>query len=1283
MFDILSGLPRLFPSFLCRKFLALGFLFVLISLQLAEAGDGNGADWPMWRYDANRSASSPVALPPSLSLQWIRELPTPKGAWPEEQIKLQFDRSYEPVVKGSQVFVGSMVQDSITAYDLASGRENWRFYCDGPVRFAPLAWRDRVFTVSDDGYLYALDATTGSQVWRRRLAPRDRRVLGNGRLISAWPARGGPVLMDNTLYCAAGIWPFMGIFIVAVDPASGEIVWQNSGSGATYTRQQHSSDAFAGVAPQGYLTATAEDLLIPSRTAPACFQRENGDLRYYRLADREEGKYVGGYNVAVWRDWFLNNGTASRLNDGLALGKIDFGVCGAEAYYTVDEKNRLVAYAFGEKEKIVDKKKNKTRTVLTTELQWQSDARFAFTKVHCQAGQQIYASDNKGSIVAVEIPQTGQRAHISWRDRVPGKVWTMLAAQGRLLVVTEEGRLYCYGSSQQSVTTPVSWYKKESLRITKALPEARQQTRRLLSSLPLKEGYALFLGASDKALLRELLRQSKLHVIALDPNTERIPTSRRLLTRQHRYGTRVAILPGTIDSHLMPPYLASLIVVEDIKTAGLNSPDTISKLYQCLRPYGGIAWLSVSEDQQLAFLGDIRAADLPGVQVSAWAGGLSMQRSGALPGTSNWTHQYGDVANTVCSLDPLKPPLGLLWFGEESSFGEVLPRHAHGPSPQVAGGRLFIQGVHSLTARDVYTGRTLWTQRWKNLGTAGVYYDDSYVPDYRDLSYNQKHIPGASVRGTNFVVTDDCVYIVKSGNCLVLDAAKGTPMATFTLPGHSEARPREWGYIGIYEDTLVAGADFVDSPKLPSKGKGNSKEEKKKKDLLKYPSFLGKNASQQLVVMNRYTGQVLWSLNAQHGFLHNAIVAGKDQLYCIDGKIPSILELNRLRDLKERKDFRLAALDIRTGAVLWERTEGVFGSWLGYSREHDVLLQAYRQSRDMLWEPGNRMAAHLGASGKLLWDKAHKYSGPCILHDKTIYTQEAAYDLNTGERVKRLHPLTGEALPWSYKRNYGCGTATASQNLLLFRSAAAGYYDIANDGGTGNLGGFRAGCTSNMIIADGVLNAPDYTSTCTCSYQNQTSLALVHMPEVEEWTFTDIKPGKKAIRRLGLNFGAPGDRKAENGTLWLDCPSQGGPSPDPEVDIKPTKITPFRQHSTQLSQGSIKWVQASGITGARHIVIELAPSGKASPSPSRRVYTVRLFFVEPETVTSGQRVFDVSLQGESVLEAFDIVAEAGTANVGLVKEFPGVVVKGALEISLVPRTPDKDTLLCGIEVVSE
>src|SRR5205085_6668059 len=124
--------------------------------------------------------------------------------------------------------------------------------------------------------------------------------------------------------------------------------------------------------------------------------------------------------------------------------------------------------------------------------------------------------------------------------------------------------------------------------------------------------------------------------------------------------------------------------------------------------------------------------------------------------------------------------------------------------------------------------------------------------------------------------------------------------------------------------------------------------------------------------------------------------------------------------------------------------------------------------------------------------------------------------------------LTGQEEPWLIARTHGCNMVVASEHLLTFRSGAAGFYDLARQGGTGNFGGFKSSCTSNLIVADGVLNAPDYTRTCTCSYQNQTSLALVHMPEIEVWTNSTFQPAGR-IERLGVNFGAAGDRRDHSG----------------------------------------------------------------------------------------------------------------------------------------------------------
>ncbi len=148
------------------------------------------ADWPMWRADAARSATTDEQLPSSLALHWSLELAPPRPAWPAEQGKVRFDASYEPVVAGGRIYAPSMVHDSVTAYDIADGRPLWCFYADAPVRFAPVAHGNRLLFVSDDGYLYCLSADKGELIWKFRGGPADRWVLGNDRLISMWPVRG-------------------------------------------------------------------------------------------------------------------------------------------------------------------------------------------------------------------------------------------------------------------------------------------------------------------------------------------------------------------------------------------------------------------------------------------------------------------------------------------------------------------------------------------------------------------------------------------------------------------------------------------------------------------------------------------------------------------------------------------------------------------------------------------------------------------------------------------------------------------------------------------------------------------------------------------------------------------------------------------------------------------------------------------------------------------------------------------------------------------------------------
>ncbi|NQV31318.1 MAG: PQQ-like beta-propeller repeat protein [Phycisphaeraceae bacterium] len=357
-------------------------------------------------------------------LQWMRELAPPKPAWPASQYKLQFDASYEPVVAGKTVFVGSMVSDSVTAYDTETGTEKWRFYTDGPVRFAPVVYRNRLYVACDDGYLYCLSAENGSMIRKFLAGPRPNRVLGNDRLIGMWPMRGGPVLYEDTVYFAAGIWPFMGTFIYAIDAESGEIVWDNSGSGSTFTMQPHKSPAFAGVAPQGYMVVTEDKLLVSGgRSVPAAYDRKTGKFLYYHM--NEYGK-AGTSEVIASGDHFFNRGAIHKLSDGIAVSAAPASVIEGDVVIGQKSNDTIIAY------------KLRPQAKRAQEL-WTFKTPSGLGKIHLKAGSRVYCSGKEGEVIGIDVADDTGEPKVSWTAKVDGNVSSMTTAS---LPISMAGKSY-------------------------------------------------------------------------------------------------------------------------------------------------------------------------------------------------------------------------------------------------------------------------------------------------------------------------------------------------------------------------------------------------------------------------------------------------------------------------------------------------------------------------------------------------------------------------------------------------------------------------------------------------------------------------------------------------------------------------------------------------------------------------------------------------------------------------------------------------------------------------
>jgi hypothetical protein len=430
--------------------------------------------------------------------------------------------------------------------------------------------------------------------------------------------------------------------------------------------------------------------------------------------------------------------------------------------------------------------------------------------------------------------------------------------------------------------------------------------------------------------------------------------------------------------------------------------------------------------------------------------------------------------------------------------------------------------------------------------------------------------------------------------------------------------------------------------------------------------------------MDRFTGTRLWNIIARHGFIHNSIIVGDDVLYCLD-RYPQNLETRlRRRGMPLPQGSRLMYVDINSGNIIYEDTKDIFGTWLGYSSEYKLLLQATRPSRDMLnGESGKRMKVYRTDTKEVLWDKGLSYNNPPIIANDKIYTEGEGFYLLTGEPIMEKDPVTGEELKWKYKREYGCGYVIASEHLLTFRSASAGFVNLDYFEGTGSLGGFKAGCSANLVVANGVLNSPDYTRTCQCPYQNQTSLAFVNMPWMNYWTNSNYSWNGKRIKNLGINLNAPGDRTSADNVLWIDFPNVGGGESGINIKLDTARFYKIRKDPVSVRSDATPWVSSSAVGGVRSIEI---PLSKERNQPET-TYTVKLYFSELENHKPGERVFDVKIQNNMILPSFDIVSEAGRTDKEIVKTFTGVRVGNTIKIELVPQKGN--TIISGIELREE
>ena len=1325
----------------------------LALLVIGVCSSGVAADWPTYLHDNSRSGVTDERLEAPLVPVWVFEpIVPPDPAWTtpaKEAARVRFDDAYHVVVKDGQVYFGSSGDNKVYALEAKTGKIVWEFFTAGPVRLAPTAWKDKLYFGSDDGFVYCLRAATGELVWRARVAYSAERVIGHGRIISLWPVRTGVVVQDGIAYFGAGIFPSESIYVCAADAETGSFLWRNDVSGERGPEQQYD-----GISPQGYLLASSDNLFVPSgRSMPAVYDLSTGGFRYYlRPGGKVGGTYailsggdlIAGVNAQKTYDQKTGEtakdagyawSPAHRLivsgNVSYSLGDHHLSALDRGGYKVVLEERNKVAAERGEVQKQLrtdyraryrlDKESPEYQTKYD-ELTTKVDEQYAKLKVLEAAQKKVEGkafrwereNDLRDSmILAGDLLFAGGDRRVTavkatsgewvWTGDVDGRASGLAAADGRLYVSTNTGKIHCFAQGKpryvrnvvRAGVQPAPFADDE---LTRVYGEA---ARKIVEDTGVVRGFCLVLGAGEGRLAVELARRTDLIIYGVDPDPEAVARARLAVDRAGLYGHRVTIDVGSLHDLPYPDYFANLIVSDELITAGRLDASP-PEMLRVLRPAGGTAYLGQPAQ---AAVGNGR---LDRRALSTWlaasgsdtapvfsgaAGYWALLTRPELPGAGSWTHEYADPGNSANSGDELvRAPLGVLWFGRPGPEA-ALERHARAAAPLSREGRLFVEGENLVQAFDIYNGMHLW----------------------------EREIPGAvrarvDVDGSNFAVTERGLFVATRDQVLRLDQETGRTIQSYSMPADPEGRQRRWGVLYCVGDTLFGssaeplleeyGARWQNKSPDPydnlkdyqrfNAGGGMWRYMQRWPDWGREDTWQGAMtsrmiASESLFAVDVETGVVRWIYEGEIG--HSTISVGDGKVFFADRKVSEAeknaavqkrrARFGRLTYEEEGKDYseeydvrHLVAVNYKTGKVEWKRALDLTGSGgdrlgttfykgrlfvYGHYSNHDGA--AFKKG-GLKWR---RVTVVSGNDGYVFWSKELNYLRRPFLMGQHLIIEPRACDIETGEYITRTHPVSGEEVPWEFKRGgHSCGVSTGSANTFFLRSDSINYYDYEKDQGMLPFGGTRAGCWINMITAGGVALFPEASAGCTCSFPIRSTIVMAPKRQDRAWSVY-ISPGSMLpVKTWSINLGAPGDRKDAEGRVWFGYPRLGvGYGMKFSLDEKIEKRMGFYANAwdaAPIENTDKPWVYASGVRGAFSCALTLL--GEESEP---REYSVRLGFCEPEHDEAGKRVFGLKLQGKVVVEDFDIAGEGGGKNVAVFKEVRDVEIIDALAIELVSR----------------
>lgn len=1044
-------------------------------------------DWPTYRGDNARSGFQSSTLPTNLNLAWqFSPAQAPQPAWPPpargsywQELtyvapRIVDDNTFHPIISGDAVLFASSADDSLYCLDEATGNLRWRVTTRGPIRYAPTVSAAKVYVGSDDGHAYCFDLENGGLLWQRRLAANDRIIPGNGRLISPWPIRTGIAVEGGIAYAAAGLYPSQGVFVYAMDAASGTVLWKSK---IDYTAH-------------GYLLLTDQYVVISTgRATPILVRRSDG------VAVGQLKGAPGSYAVVAGEEVLSGRGndgslTAAGIDQQQSL--VSFRaeqICASKEISYLLSKSQLTAIRLEDyvqysrelsasksqieemiaakqaaEEAGLDAAEIKQLTIQIDEQaqkigplqRKRNDCRLweiSVSKAGCIAACTEFVAIGGENGVELRSPQNG-----SVLEKLPatGQVLGLAFSDRALVASTDAGQIRCFtaepSSSRVADTSKTAPYE----------PTANvwdEKVRRLIDESVLPRfagthGYALVLGAGDAALIQSLVAQTDYTIVAVDVDAELIGALREQLIEAGLYGTRCAALRIPAGKLPFADYAFNLVVSASGQSDAdvPNNDDSVwprTEMGRVTRPFGGVAWLPPARPSQ----------------------------RGPLAGAGRWSHQYGNTANTADSGDQhLLRPLRLQWFGGPGP-ARMVDRHLRAPAPLVSEGRTFVTGENAIVCVDSFNGTEYWQLDAPDSQRYSMPYDCGYF----------------SVHGDQFA-------LAVRGDLWMVDTASGKVNHKLKVPHPEGQGDYHWGYVALTDD-LIYG-----TRQLPTASRTEPSRQQIDVD---YGNNQPNVTGQSIFAIQAGSQHPQWEFRST--ILNPTITLADDVLYFVASQEQPMLDHPTGRVVLAeflQHAPEVIALDAQSGEELWRQPLPLHlynckNILYLQKASNRLILSGSRVHAEDSWY---RIATLDAETGETLWKTEHakgrarefthgeQLHHPVVLGD-VLVCEPVLYSLSTGERITP----PGENDKWSIQRpGHSCGTMSGAGHCLLFRANNPTLLDLsAGPQGSErffNISPTRPGCWINIVAADGLVLIPEASASCVCHYSLQTSMAFQAVP---------------------------------------------------------------------------------------------------------------------------------------------------------------------------------------------